>query len=156
MILTTFDLDSYVYEALRSGASGFLLKDSPPADLLAAIRVVASGDGLIAPSITRRLIQEFARRPDPIGQPPADLNALTERELEVLTLIARGLSNSQIAESLFVSPATVKSHVGHLLAKLDARDRAQLVIVAYETGLAGSRSNSEATPDRPGSVKKGS
>ena len=141
LILTTFDLDSYVYQALRSGASGFLLKDSPPADLLAGIRVVASGDGLIAPSITRRLIQEFARRPDPVRPAPADLSALTERELEVLTLIARGLSNSQIAESLFVSQATVKSHIGHLLGKLDARDRAQLVIVAYETGLAGSRSN---------------
>lgn len=100
----------------------------------AAIRVVAAGDGLLAPSITRRLIAEFARRPDPVRPPPADLNTLTERELEVLALIARGLSNSEIARRLFVSQATVKSHIGHLLGKLDARDRAQLVIVAYETG----------------------
>jgi DNA-binding NarL/FixJ family response regulator len=157
LILTTFDLDSYVYEALRAGASGFLLKDSPPADLLAAIRVVAAGDGLLAPSITRRLIAEFARRPDPVRPPPADLNTLTERELEVLALIARGLSNSEIARRLFVSQATVKSHIGHLLGKLDARDRAQLVIVAYQTGLAGSRSISEARsiPDDPAHRRSG-
>ena len=134
LVLTTFDLDAYVYGALRAGASGFLLKDAPPADLLAAIRVVATGDALLAPSVTRRLIAEFARRPEPVGKPAA-LGELTGRELEVLRLIAAGLSNGEIAERLVVSPATVKTHVGHLLDKLAARDRAQLVIAAYESGL---------------------
>ncbi|TDE35869.1 response regulator transcription factor [Actinomadura sp. 6K520] len=139
LILTTFDLDSYVYSALRAGASGFLLKDTPPADLLSAIRVVASGESLLAPSVTRRLIAEFVRRPGPAQPPPAGLDGVTERELEVLTLIARGLSNGELAEHLHVSPATVKTHIGHLLAKLHARDRAQLVIAAYETGLVRPR-----------------
>ncbi|HZN77027.1 MAG TPA: response regulator transcription factor [Micromonosporaceae bacterium] len=136
LILTTFDLDSYVYSALRAGASGFLLKDAPPADLLAAIRVVAAGEALLAPTVTRRLITEFARLAEP-GQPLGRaLDAVTEREREVLRLIARGLSNAEIAEHLHLTVATVKTHVGHLLTKTGGRDRAQLVIVAYETGLA--------------------
>jgi DNA-binding NarL/FixJ family response regulator len=135
LVLTTFDLDEYVYEALRAGASGFLLKDTPPADLLAAIRVVAAGDALLAPSVTRRLIAEFARRPEPSAVTPADLAALTDREREVLALVARGLSNAEIAELLVVSGATAKTHVSRVLAKLGARDRAQLVMFAYETGL---------------------
>ena len=135
LVLTTFDLDEYVHQALRAGASGFLLKDTPPADLLAAIRVVAAGDALLAPSITRRLIAEFARRPDPTRVAPAALEALTDRERVVLGLVARGLSNAEIAEQLVVSPATSKTYVSRLLAKLDARDRAQLVAIAYETGL---------------------
>jgi len=135
LILTTFDLDEYVYQALRVGASGFLLKDTPPADLLAAIRVVATGDALLAPGITRRLIAEFARRPDPTRVAPAVLQALTDREREVLALVAQGLSNSEIAQRLVVSPATSKTYVSRLLAKLGARDRAQLVAIAYETGL---------------------
>jgi DNA-binding NarL/FixJ family response regulator len=139
LILTTFDLDTYVYSALRAGASGFLLKDTPPADLLSAIRIVASGESLLAPSVTRRLIAEFVRRPAPVQPPPSGLDALTGREREVLTLIARGLSNTELAETLHLSPATVKTHIGHLLAKLQARDRAQLVITAYETGLIHPR-----------------
>jgi len=135
LILTTFDLDEYVYQALRAGASGFLLKDTPPADLLAAIRVVAAGDALLAPGVTRRLIAEFARRPDPARVAPTALAVLTDREREVLVLVARGLSNGEIAERLVVSPATSKTHVSRLLSKLGARDRAQLVAVAYETGL---------------------
>jgi DNA-binding NarL/FixJ family response regulator len=135
LILTTFDLDEYVYEALRAGASGFLLKDTPPADLLAAIRVVAAGDALLAPAVTRRLIAEFARRPEPSSVTPAALAGLTEREREVLALVARGLSNAEIAELLVVSGATAKTHVSRVLAKLGARDRAQLVMLAYETGL---------------------
>jgi DNA-binding NarL/FixJ family response regulator len=135
LVLTTFDLDEYVYEALRAGASGFLLKDTPPADLLAAIRVVAAGDALLAPSVTRRLIAEFARRPEPSAVTPAALAALTDREREVLALVARGLSNAEIAELLVVSGATAKTHVSRVLAKLHARDRAQLVMLAYETGL---------------------
>jgi DNA-binding NarL/FixJ family response regulator len=135
LILTTFDLDDYVYAALRAGASGFLLKDTPPADLLAAIRVIAAGDALLAPAVTRRLIAEFARRPEPGQQPAATLAGVTDREREVLTLIARGLSNAEIAQALYVTMATAKTHVGRLLAKLGARDRAQLVMVAYETGL---------------------
>jgi len=141
LVLTTFDLDDYVYQALRAGASGFLLKDTPPADVLAAIRVVAAGDALLAPSVTRRLIAEFARRPDPTQVAPAALQALTDREREVLGLVAQGLSNAEIAERLVVSPATSKTYVSRLLAKLGARDRAQLVAIAYETGLVtpGSR-----------------
>jgi DNA-binding NarL/FixJ family response regulator len=135
LILTTFDLDEYVYQALRVGASGFLLKDTPPADLLAAIRVVAAGDALLAPGVTRRLIAEFARRPDPARPAPAALQALTDREREVLALVARGLSNGEIAQRLVVSPATSKTYVSRMLAKLEARDRAQLVAIAYETGL---------------------
>jgi DNA-binding NarL/FixJ family response regulator len=139
LMLTMFDLDSYVYSALRAGASGFLLKDTPPAELLAAIRVIAAGEALLAPAITRRLIAEFARRPEPARAPARDLDGVTEREREVLCLIARGLSNSEIAEHLHLGAGTVKSHVGHLLAKLHARDRAQLVIVAYESGLVTVR-----------------
>ena len=135
LILTTFDLDDYVYGALRAGASGFLLKDTPPADLLTAIRTVAAGDALLAPAVTRRLIAEFARLPQPGQQPAMTLEGITERECEVLTLIARGLSNAEIAGTLHVTMATAKTHVGRLLAKLGARDRAQLVMVAYETGL---------------------
>jgi len=139
LILTTFDLDDYVYAALRAGASGFLLKDTPPADLLAAIQVIAAGDALLAPAITRRLIAEFARRPQPSQQPVAALAGVTGREREVLTLIGRGLSNPEIAQALHVTMATTKTHVGRLLAKLGARDRAQLVIAAYETGLIQPR-----------------
>jgi DNA-binding NarL/FixJ family response regulator len=135
LVLTTFDLDEYVYAALRAGASGFLLKDAPPADLLTGIRVVATGEGLLAPSVTRRLIAEFAQRTPPTRPLTGRLNGVTDREREVLTLIARGLSNSEVAGHLHLSPATVKTHIGHLLAKLDARDRAQLVIAAYESGL---------------------
>ena len=141
LILTTFDLDEYVYAALRAGASGFLLKDTDPADLLTAIRVVAAGDALLAPSITRRLIGEFARLPEsarPDATPAATdgrLACLTEREAEVLALVARGMSNAEIAGHLIISPATAKTHVAHLLAKLNARDRVQLVIVGYQTGL---------------------
>jgi DNA-binding NarL/FixJ family response regulator len=140
IVLTTFDLDDYVYESLRAGASGFLLKDTPPADLLTAIRVVAAGDALIAPSVTRRLIEEFARRPEPTDAAPAALASLTERELEVMALVARGLSNAEVAEKLYVSGATVKTHVSRILMKLDARDRAQLVVIAYESGLVSPRS----------------
>jgi DNA-binding NarL/FixJ family response regulator len=134
MILTTFDLDEYVFAALRAGASGFLLKDTPPADLLAAIRVIAAGESLLAPTVTRRLIEEFVRRPTPTASP--NLAAVTPREREVLGLIGSGLSNSEIAQQLHLTMATVKSHVGRLLMKLEARDRAQLVIAAYQAGLA--------------------
>jgi DNA-binding NarL/FixJ family response regulator len=136
IILTTFDLDEYVYDALRAGASGFLLKDTLPEDLLAAIRVVAAGDALISPRITRRLIEEFAHRPDPTAASLAPVGGLTERELEVLHLVAKGLSNAEIATELIMSPATAKTHVSRLLTKLDARDRTQLVMIAYETGVA--------------------
>ena len=135
LMLTTFDLDEYVYQALRAGASGFVLKDIPPAELLAAIRVVAAGDALLAPGITRRLIAELARRPDPTRVAPATLEPLTEREREVLGLVAHGQSNAEIAERLVVSAATSKTYVSRMLAKLAARDRAQLVAIAYETGL---------------------
>ncbi|TQL70584.1 LuxR family two component transcriptional regulator [Nocardioides albertanoniae] len=135
LILTTFDLDEYVYASLRAGASGFLLKDTPPSEVLAAVCVVAAGDSLLAPSVTRRLIAEFASRPEPGRQPARSLQGITERELEVLTLIARGLSNTEITQHLHLSMATTKTHIGRLLAKLRARDRAQLVMVAYETGL---------------------
>ena len=154
LILTTFDLDEYVFAALRAGASGFLLKDTLPADLLTAIRVVAAGDALLAPSVTRRLIGEFTRTVPGIGAdhgtsaPPTTAQAsdtgsacdrlqrvLTEREFEVLQMVARGMSNAEIAEELTISPATAKTHVAHLLTKLDARDRIQLVIIAYQSGL---------------------
>jgi DNA-binding NarL/FixJ family response regulator len=144
LILTTFDLDDYVYAALRAGASGFLLKDTLPADLLTAIRVVASGDALLAPSVTRRLIGEFTRTAPPtapsgVCAPRAAaakaLRLLTEREREVLALVAQGMSNAEIADHLTISPATAKTHVAHLLTKLDARDRIQLVILAYQSGL---------------------
>ncbi|MEV7139163.1 MULTISPECIES: response regulator [Streptomyces] len=147
LILTMFDLDEYVYTALRAGASGFLLKDTQPDDLLRAIRVVADGEALLAPSVTRRLIAEFAARPEPPRMHTPDLVAATEREREVLLLIARGLSNTEIAGRMCVTLATVKSHVGRLLAKLDARDRAQLVIAAYESGLVTAEGPA-LTPDR--------
>ena len=162
IILTTFDLDEYVFAALRAGASGFLLKDTLPADLLTAIRVVAAGEALLAPSVTRRLISEFARTPAPARGPAGAAAAgavatssvpqsalappatatdrvaqlLTERECEVLRLVATGMSNAEIADRLYISPATAKTHVAHLLTKLDARDRVQLVIIAYQAGLA--------------------
>ena len=135
LVLTTFDLDEYVYSALRAGASGFLLKDTPPAQLVDAVRVVASGEALLAPTVTRRLIAEFVRNPAPARRPARTLAGITDREREVLTLIARGLRNSEIEHHLHLSRGTVKTHIGRLLAKLDARDRAQLVIVGYETGL---------------------
>jgi DNA-binding NarL/FixJ family response regulator len=135
VMLTTFDLDDYVYEALRSGASGFLLKDSPRADLVAAVRAAAAGDALLAPSVTKRLIEAFARRPAQTTPSPSRLASLTAREQDVLLLLARGLSNAEIATALFVSEATVKTHVGNVLAKLGLRDRVQAVIVAYETGV---------------------
>jgi DNA-binding NarL/FixJ family response regulator len=134
LILTTFDLDEYVFDALRAGASGFLLKDRPPEELVAAVRVVASGEALLAPSITRRLIEEFSRRPQ-APTPPPELDELTEREREVLGLMGRGLSNAEIAGHLFVAETTVKTHVGRVLQKLDLRDRAQAVVLAYESGL---------------------
>jgi DNA-binding NarL/FixJ family response regulator len=133
VILTTFDLDEYVYQALTAGASGFLLKNAPPEQLISAVRVVAGGDALLAPSITRRVIEQFARLPPPGGT--ATLEGLTDRERQVLQLVARGLSNAEIAAELFVSDATVKSHVAHLLAKLQLRDRVQAVVLAYESGL---------------------
>jgi len=135
IILTTFDLDEYVYDALRAGASGFLLKDAPPDQLIGAIHAVAAGDALIAPSITRRLIAEFAARPTPAPAPPPGLSDLTARELEVLRLVARGRSNAEIASELVVSGTTVKSHVARMLMKLDLRDRVQAVVLAYECGL---------------------
>jgi DNA-binding NarL/FixJ family response regulator len=136
IMLTMFDLDEYVHRALRAGASGFLLKDLPPAELLNGIRVVAAGEALLAPTVTSRLIKEFANRPE-----PPSLDGLTEREREILLLVARGLSNTEISQRLYVSMATVKTHIGRLLAKLGARDRAQLVIAAYDAGLVygGSR-----------------
>lgn len=132
IMLTTFGADEYVYRALRAGASGFLLKDLPPADLLNAVRVVADGDALLAPAVTRRLIEEFASRPE-----PRSLDGLTERE--ILGLIAQGLSNTEITQRLYLSMGTVKTHIGRLLTKLNARDRAQLVIAAYDAGLARRR-----------------
>jgi DNA-binding NarL/FixJ family response regulator len=135
LILTTFALDEYVFGALKAGASGFLLKDTPPADLLAGIRVVAAGDALLSPIITRHLIEEFVRRPDPAHTNVPLLDGLTERELEVLGLVAKGWSNAEIAERLYVTTATAKTHVSRLLMKLDARDRAQLIVIAYESGL---------------------
>ena len=147
LILTTFDLDEYVFDALRAGASGFLLKDTLPDDLLGAVRVVAQGDALLAPSITRRLVEEFAHRPGPggaagVARQRSALATLTPRETEVLGAVARGLSNTEIADALFISHATAKTHVSRLLTKLDARDRAQLVMLAYELGVV--------TPGPPG------
>lgn len=143
LVLTTFDLDEYVYGALRAGASGFLLKDAGPGELLQAIRTVHAGDALIAPSVTKRLIAEFAARPDP-ENPPAALVDLTSRELEILRLVATGRSNAEIAGKLVISPLTAKTHVSHILTKLGCRDRAQLVTLAYETGLVVSRRTSSS------------
>jgi DNA-binding NarL/FixJ family response regulator len=135
LVLTTFDLDEYVYDALQAGASGFLLKDAPPATLFEAVRVVAAGDALLAPVVTRRLIAEFARLRPPQRTRPDDLDALTRREVEILSLVAVGLSNHEIADRLVLSTETVKTHVSHVLRKLGLRDRAQAVIAAYESGL---------------------
>jgi DNA-binding NarL/FixJ family response regulator len=137
VILTTFELDEYVFDALAAGASAFLLKAAPPEDLLQAIRVVADGDALLAPSVTRKLIEEFARRPQPAAGKPKQLDSLTDRELEVLREVARGLTNAEIGQRLHVSETTVKTHVAHMLDKLDLRDRVQAVILAYEAGLVG-------------------
>lgn len=134
LVLTTFDLDQYVYDALRAGASGFLLKDTAPQQLLDAIRIVAAGDALIAPNITRRLISEFAARPDPTAS-EARLDGLTARERDVLVEVGQGHNNAEIAQRLFISPLTAKTHVSRIMTKLAARDRAQLVVIAYETGL---------------------
>ena len=141
LVLTTFNLDEYVFAALRAGASGFLLKDTPPGELLAAVRVIAAGDALLSPSVTRQLIGEFARQQEPALRRPT-VSELTVKEAEVLALIGLGLSNTEICERLYVSMSTTKTHVGRLLMKLDARDRAQLVIAAYEAGLV--------RPSRPG------
>jgi DNA-binding NarL/FixJ family response regulator len=141
LILTTFEADEYVFQALRSGASGFLGKGVEPADLLDAIRVVAAGDALLSPKATNALIARYLASPEPAGALPAELAVLTEREREVLTLVAAGLSNDAIAERLYVSPLTAKTHVNRIMAKLGARDRAQLVVVAYQTGFARSPSS---------------
>ncbi|MDZ4168291.1 MAG: response regulator transcription factor [Coriobacteriia bacterium] len=143
LVLTTFDLDEYVFQALRAGASGFLLKDADPEALLEAVRVVAAGEALLAPSVTRRLIAEFARQPESRPANVSGLEQLTERELEVLGLAGRGLSNAEIGERLFISPATAKTHVSHVMLKLGARDRAQLVVTAYESGLVEPGSAAE-------------
>jgi DNA-binding NarL/FixJ family response regulator len=136
VMLTTFDMDEYVYEALQAGASGFMLKDVPPEQLVTGIRAVASGDALLAPSVTRRVIEEFVRHPPAsVRESPQELDNLTDRELEVLKQMARGLSNAEIAKELYVSETTVKTHVAHVLMKLDLRDRVQAVVLAYESGL---------------------
>ena len=155
LVLTTFDLDDYVYEALRAGASGFLLKDAGPTELLQAIRIIAAGEALLAPAITKRLIAEFASRPDP-RRPPAELEELTDREHEILRLVAAGLSNGEIARRLVISPLTAKTHVSRILGKLGCRDRAQLVTLAYETGdvSPGGRHETKASgrSNNPGAV----
>ncbi|HXY84337.1 MAG TPA: response regulator transcription factor [Gaiellaceae bacterium] len=135
LVLTTFDLNEYVYEAMRAGASGFLLKDVPSEQLVAGIRTVAAGDALLSPTVTRRLIEHFVQRPPPGTVPPRGLDQLTQRETEVLTLMARGLSNGEIAEALFLGEATIKTYVGRILQKLGLRDRVQAVVFAYESGL---------------------
>ena len=135
LMLTTYDMDEYVYDALRAGASGFLLKDAPPEQLVAGIRVIAEGESLLAPTVTRRLIEALLRDRPRAPEPPAALAELTARELEVFTLIARGLSNAEIADKLFLSRTTIKTHVASVLSKLDLRDRVQAVVLAYETGI---------------------
>jgi DNA-binding NarL/FixJ family response regulator len=148
LVLTTFDLDEYVFRALRAGASGFLVKDTQPTELLAAVRVVAAGEALLSPRVTRTVIAEFARRPEPGAKvDEAALSFLTDREREVLTLIGQGLSNSEIGDALVIGAATIKTHVSRLLAKLHARDRAQLVVAAYESGLVTP--GTDAGPHRP-------
>jgi DNA-binding NarL/FixJ family response regulator len=133
LVLTTFDLDEYVYEALRAGASGFVLKDDPPEQLLEAIRVVANGDALLSPAITKRVIKQFSRIPQPA--PPPGIEELTDRELDVFRLVARGLSNAEIGRELYISETTVKTHITHILQKLDLRDRVQAVVLAYQSGI---------------------
>jgi DNA-binding NarL/FixJ family response regulator len=149
LMLTTFDLDDYVYEALRAGASGFLLKDATAAELVHAVRVVAAGDALLAPSVTRRLIADFAGRPRPDPPFPPTQGTLTHRETEVLQLIARGLSNTEISDTLVIAEQTTKTHIGRILAKLNLRDRAQAVVLAYETGLV-TPGESAAARTKPG------
>jgi DNA-binding NarL/FixJ family response regulator len=144
LILTTFDLDEHIYEALRAGASGFVLKDDPPEQLIAAIRTVAAGEALLSPAITRRVIRQFARTPKP--EPPRQVDELTERELDVFRLVAAGLSNAEIGRELYISDTTVKTHVTHILQKLDLRDRVQAVVLAYRTGLFEPDGRGEAQP----------
>jgi DNA-binding NarL/FixJ family response regulator len=146
LILTTFDLDEYVYEALRAGASGFVLKDEPPEQLLAAIRTVARGEALLSPSVTKRVIERFTRIPQ--AAPPKELQELTERELDVFRLIARGLSNAEIGRELFISETTVKTHITHILQKLDLRDRVQAVVLAYQAGLFDADERPPSAEDR--------
>ncbi|HDH03840.1 MAG TPA: response regulator transcription factor [Actinobacteria bacterium] len=143
LMLTTFDLDEYVYDAIRAGAAGFLLKDAPPEELVNAIRIIAEGQALLAPSVTRRLIEEFASRPSSTAPSLDQLDQLTEREVEVLQVMARGMTNAEIAEALFVSETTVKTHVSHILTKLALRDRVQAVVFAYECGLVERGSGSK-------------
>jgi DNA-binding NarL/FixJ family response regulator len=145
LILTTFDLDEYVYEALRAGASGFVLKDDPPEQLIAAVRTVAAGDALLSPTVTKRVIKSFTRSPRPA--PPKELDDLTERERDVFRLIASGRSNAEIAQDLYISDTTVKTHVTHIFQKLNLRDRVQLVVLAYQTGLLESDAGRPGTPE---------
>jgi DNA-binding NarL/FixJ family response regulator len=149
LILTTYDLDEYVFRGLRAGASGFLLKDVAPEELVEAIRIVAEGESLLSPSITRRLIEEFVRTPEAPATPPAELASLTEREHEVLVLMGRGLANQEIADRLFLSMATVKTHVNRVFSKLRLRDRAQAVVLAYETGIVRPHDAGPARPPKP-------
>ena len=148
LILTTFDLDEYVYEALRAGASGFVLKDDSPEQLIAAIRTVAAGDALLSPTITKRVIQKFARMPRP--SPPKELDDLSERERQVFRLMARGLSNGEIAQELYISETTVKTHVTHILQKLNLRDRVQAVVLAYQTGIFEADARASGSRDGHG------
>ncbi len=154
IILTTFESDEYVYQAIRAGASGFLVKDAEPDDLIHAVRVVARGDALLAPSVTRRLITDLATRPELPKADSRHLDVLTDREREVLRLVAAGLSNDELAARLFVSPLTAKTHVSRILTKLGARDRAQLVVVAYESGLVTPGASGPALPGRGGRVRE--
>jgi DNA-binding NarL/FixJ family response regulator len=149
LLLTTYDLDEYVFRGLRAGASGFLLKDVAPEELLRAIGVVAAGESLLAPSVTRRLVEAFVRTPEAPATPPAELAWLTDREREVLTLIGKGLANHEIAERLFLSMATVKTHVNRVFSKLGLRDRAQAVVLAYETGIVRPHDADPAPPPKP-------
>ena len=145
IILTTFDLDEYVYEALSAGASGFVLKDDPPEQLLAAIRIVAAGEALLSPAITKRVIKQFTRVPRP--QVPRGFDDLTERELDVFRLVARGLSNPEIGRELYISETTVKTHITHILQKLNLRDRVQAVVLAYQTGILDTETRPSSNPD---------
>jgi len=148
LVLTTFDVDDYVYEAMKAGASGFLLKTAPPRQLADAVRTVTAGDALLAPSITRRLVEQFVRRPPPGTSVPRGVEELTDRELDVLKLLARAMSNAEIAAKLVVSEATVKSHVNRILTKLNLRDRAQAIVLAYETGLVEPGSSASNSTSR--------